>query len=207
MSRRAGRTCWRRFVVILVPGVAACAAVGIAIAQGVLAASFFISGQKFQVATDTLAARGVSIYAMVDVTRKRELVPVMVTGTRHATISGLCESVVVDVPLLGPYTVRFTGGSEQPVEASNLFIDATHETADKAEFRSLDVGIAQGEITEGPINPGDRNSKFFDPNGVGQQAVAATLTNVHWTAVAISAGTFTIPGLRAQLKQGHHDCF
>ncbi|WP_189308865.1 DUF6230 family protein [Streptomyces brasiliensis] len=176
-------------------------------AQGVLAASFFVSGQEFRVSNDTLIARGVSIYGMVDVTRKRKLVPVMVTGTRHATIRGLCQSVLVDIPVLGPYTMRFTGGRERPVEASNLFIDATNETTDNAEFRSLDIGVAQGDITEGPINPGDRNSKFFDPDGVGQQAESAPLTNVHWTAVAVSAGTFNVPGLRAQLKPGRHECF
>ncbi|MFF3468662.1 DUF6230 family protein [Streptomyces sp. NPDC001984] len=207
MPRHAGRTCWKRFAVFLIPSVAACATIGIAMAQGVLAASFFVSGQEFQVATGTLAARGVSIYGMVDVTRKRELVPVTVTGARYATIRELCQSVLVDIPVLGPFTARFTGGREEPVEASNLFIDATNQTADKAVFRSLDIGVAQGEITKGPINPGDRDSKFFDANGVGQQAVSATLTNVHWTAVAVSAGTFSIPGLRAQIRQGQHECF
>ncbi|MFF4548403.1 DUF6230 family protein [Streptomyces sp. NPDC001435] len=176
-------------------------------AQGALAASFLISGQKFQVSADTMTAHGVSIYGMVDVTRKGKLVPVVVTGARRASITGLCQSVVVDIPVLGPYTLRVTGGNERPAEASNLFLDATSQTADEVKFRDLDIGIAQGAITKGPINPGDRHSRFFDPDGFGQQAESSTLINVRWTTVAVTSGTFSIPGLFTRLKPGVHECF
>jgi hypothetical protein len=207
MSHSAGRTRWRRFAAILVPGVAASATIAVAMAQGALAASFLISGQKFQVSADTMTAHGVSIYGMVDVTRKGRLVPVVVTGARRASITGLCQSVVVDIPVLGPYTLRVTGGNERPAEASNLFLDATSQTADEVKFRDLDIGIAQGAITKGPINPGDRHSRFFDPDGFGQQAESSTLINVRWTTVAVTAGTFSIPGLFTRLKSGVHECF
>ncbi|MER7187715.1 DUF6230 family protein [Streptomyces hyaluromycini] len=207
MSHRAGRTRWRRFAVVLVPGVAACATVGIAMAQGVLAASFFISGQQFQVSADTLTARGFSLYGMVDVTRKHELVPVVVSGFRHATLKGLCQSVVVDVPVLGTQTLRLTGGGGRPAEASNLFIDATSESVGEADFGGLDIGVAQGAVTKGPIRSGDRNSRFFDPDGVAQQSLSTTLNDVRVTAVAVSAGTFNIPGLRLRVEQGDHACF
>ncbi|MFD4506395.1 DUF6230 family protein [Streptomyces sp. NPDC058457] len=207
MSHRAGRTRWRRFAVVLVPGVAACATVGIAMAQGVLAASFFISGQKFQVAADKLTARGFSLYGMVDVTREHQLVPVVVSGFRHATVDGLCQSVVVDVPVLGTQTLRLTGGTGRPAEASNLFIDATSESVGEANFGGLDIGVAQGAVTKGPIRSGDRNSRFFDPDGVAQQSLSTTLNDVRVTAVAVSAGTFNIPGLRLRVEQGNHSCF
>ncbi|MFF4749346.1 DUF6230 family protein [Streptomyces sp. NPDC002514] len=207
MSHHVGRTRWRRFATILVPGVAVCAALGIAMAQGVLAASFLISGQRFQVTANTLTARGVSIYGMVDVAKKGEKVPVLVTGARHATISGLCESVPMDIPGLGSHTLRLTGGNDRPVEASNLFLDTTFEAAGQANFTDFDMGIAQGEITKGPINPGDRDSRFFDPSGFGQQAAAVSMTDVRVTAVAVSAGTFNVPGLRVQIEQGDHTCF
>ncbi|MER6074525.1 DUF6230 family protein [Streptomyces sp. NPDC001817] len=207
MVHHAGRTCWRRFAAVLIPGIAATAALAVAMAQGALAASFFISGQRFQVAADTLTMRGFSLYGMVDVPKKGSPVPVMVIGARHATVSGLCQSVVVDIPVLGPQTLRLTGGNERPAEATNLFIDATSEFIGQANFKGIDTGVAQGAITKGPINPGDRDSRFFDPNGVGQQATSARLTNVRVTAIAVSAGTFSIPGLFEQLKQGRHECF
>ncbi|MEW2157377.1 DUF6230 family protein [Streptomyces sp. NPDC007189] len=205
MSHCAGRTRWRRFAVVLLPGVAACAAVCIAMAQGVLAASFFISGRPFQVTADTLTARGFSLYGMVDVTRKHDLVPVVVSGFRRATVRGLCQSYVVDIPVLGTQTLRLTGG-ERPAEASDLFIDATSEMASGANFTGLDIGVAQGALTKGTVRPGDRDSRFFDPDGVSQQAVSTTLTDVRVNAVAVSAGTFSIPGLRVRLEHGNRAC-
>ena len=203
----AGRTCWRRFAAVLIPGITASAALAIAMAQGALAASFFISGQRVQVTAEKLTMRGFSLYGMVDVPKNGNPVPVMVIGARHATVSGLCQSVVVDIPVRGAQTLRLTGGNEHPAEATNLFLDATSEFIGQADFSGIDTGVAQGAITKGPINPGDRDSRFFDPNGVGQQAASATLTNVRVTAVAVSAGTFNSPGLYEQIKQGRHECF
>ncbi|MGW7366161.1 DUF6230 family protein [Streptomyces sp. NPDC054841] len=207
MSHGRGRTSWRRFAAILMPGVAAATALGITMAQGALAASFLISGRRFQVAVDRLAAQGLTIYGTVDVTRKGELVPVVVTGVRNAKIRGLCQSVVVDVPTLGPYTLRLTGGEREQAEARHLFLDATSALIGQANLQDVDIGVAAGSVTKGPINPDDRDSRFFDPDGVAQQAVSATLTDVEVTAVAVSAATFNIPDLGVRLKEGRHECF
>ncbi len=40
--------------VVMVPSVAATAAIGVALAQGALAASFSVSGQQFKVTAETL---------------------------------------------------------------------------------------------------------------------------------------------------------
>ncbi|MEV4340517.1 DUF6230 family protein [Streptomyces sp. NPDC049590] len=208
MSHHVGRTRWRRFAVLMVPSVALSAALGIAMAQGALAASFLVSGQRFQVTADTLTARGISIYGMVDVSKDGDHVPVLVTGARHVTVDDLCQSVPIDIPGPGTYTLKLTGGQDRPAEASHMFLDATFEAAGQANFEDIDIGIAQGEITKGPINPDDRTSRFFDfdPSGFGQQADSVRLTDVHVTAAAISAGTFNIPGMRVRIEEGHHDC-
>lgn len=206
MTHRVGGTRWRRFAAVLVGGITACAVLGIAMAQGALAASFLISGHRFQVTADKITIRGLSIYGMVDVTKKQELVPVVVTGARHATINGLCQSVAVDVPVIGTQTLTLTGGDDRPAEASNLFVDATVESAGEADFQGIDIGVAQGAITKGPIDPGDRDSRLFDPSGFGQQATAVTLTDFDVTAVAVSAATFDVPGLRMQIRRGSHEC-
>ncbi|MFB8034197.1 DUF6230 family protein [Streptomyces sp. NPDC056004] len=70
----------------------------------------------------------------------------------------------------------------------------------------VDIGIAQGEITEGPVDPGDRNSRFFDPSGFGRQASSLISTDVGVTGVAISAATFDVPGLRVHIDRGHRHC-
>jgi hypothetical protein len=160
-----------------------------------------------KISADTLNARGFSLYSMIDVTREREAVPVLVAGARHATLTGLCQSVVIDLPVLGPQTIRLTGGEVRPIEASNLFLDVTDQSAAQANFRDLDIGVAQGDITKGPIRPEDRKSRFFDPNLPGQQAKSVNLTNVRTIAYAVSADGFDVPGLRAVLEQGRHECF
>ncbi|MER7810153.1 DUF6230 family protein [Streptomyces sp900116325] len=205
MSHGCGRTRWKRFALVLVPSTAAAAALGIGMAQGALAASFFISGERFQFAADTLTTRGTSIYGMVDVTREGRHVPVVVTGASHATIEGLCESVAVEIPVLGLYTLRITGGDR--AEARDIFIDATALSAGRATLNNLDVGVAAGSITKGPIAPGDRNSGLFDPNGFAQQATSAILTDVRVNAVAISAATLSVPDLQVSVRQGSHRCF
>ncbi|MEU6370032.1 DUF6230 family protein [Streptomyces sp. NPDC046931] len=207
MLHRSGRTCWKRFTGVLIAGVTTSAALGIGMAQGALAASFLISGERFQVAAHTLRARGVSIYPMIDVAKKGTLVPVVVLGFRKAYITGLCLSVELPVPVLGPYTLVLTGGERRRVEASNLFIDATSVSAAQANTTDIDIGVAAGAIRKGPINPGDRKSRFFDPNVFAQQAQSVFLADVRVTSVAVTAGTLNIPGLNLRLKPGRHRCF
>ncbi|MFG3065471.1 DUF6230 family protein [Streptomyces sp. NPDC048231] len=207
MLHRSGRTSWRRFAVVLVPSLAAAAALGIGMAQGALAVSFFISGQRFQLAADTLRGRDVSIYPMVDVTRKGALVPVVVLGFRHAQINRLCLSVIIPIPVLGPYTLVVTGGIGRPVEAANLFIDATSVAAAQADTNNIDIGIAAGAVTKGPINPQDRKSRWFDPNVFAQQAQSVVLKNVRVITVANSAGILNIPNFTMRVEQGDQPCF
>ncbi|MEU8587301.1 DUF6230 family protein [Streptomyces sp. NPDC048664] len=207
MPHRTGRTCWKRFATVLVCGVTAAAALGIGMAQGALAASFFISGQSFQVRAGTLYAHGLSTYPMVDVTRKGTLVPVVVLGFRRAEIRRLCLSVELPVPTLGTYTLLLTGGRGRHVQAANLYIDATSVSAAQADTDGIDIGIAAGSMTKGPVNPGDRRSRFFDPDVFAQQADSAVLTDVKATSVAVSAGTLNIPDFDLQVEQGSHDCF
>ncbi|MEV1050191.1 DUF6230 family protein [Streptomyces sp. NPDC049887] len=206
MSHSHGRTRWKRFAAVLVPSVAAAVALGVGMAEGALAASFLISGRTFQISADTLKVRGLSIYGMVDVTRNGTPVPVTVTGFRHAEIGGLCQSVVVPVPVLGPYTLRLGGGRDR-VEARNMFIDSKALSIGQAEFEDIDTGVAAGAVDKGPISPGDRHSRYFDPDGIAQQARSADLTDVRVTAVAVTAATLNVPDLTMRLVRGSRGCF
>jgi hypothetical protein len=82
----------------------------------------------------------------------------------------------------------------------------TSLAAGGATFHDIDIGVAAGSVTKGPIDPGDR-SGLFDPNGFAQQAESATLTDVRSTVVAVSAATLNVPDLDLSLKQGSHNCF
>ncbi|OII66969.1 MULTISPECIES: DUF6230 family protein [unclassified Streptomyces] len=208
-SQVRGGTRWKRFAVVMVPSVAATAAIGVGIAQGALAASFAVSGQEFKVTAKELNGTGFAQYGGVDmgyanVKEGDDLVPrpVAISTFKDATISGMCQSVVTDVPLLGKITLKLTAGDKDPVVAQNLYLDVTDLEAD-ATFDDIDIGMAAKDtdnpgIGKGPVVK-DRN---INQNGFAQQAKSAKLTGVKQKAWATTAGKFQLSGLKMKLLKG-----
>jgi hypothetical protein len=208
-SQVRGGTRWKRFAVVMVPSVAATAAIGVALAQGALAASFSVSGQSFKVTADQLDGKGFSQYGAVDqgytLSGEKAAHPVAVSAFKSATIKNLCQSVVTpDIPLIGSVSLTLkAGGGDKPVEAENLYIDIEDLQAD-ATFRGIDIGVAAKDANKGPgIKKGDTTN----PNGFAQQADTATLTGVKQTAWATTAGTFKLSGLKMSLSKGVKECY
>jgi len=202
-----GGTRWKRFAVVMVPSIAATAAIGVALGQGALAASFSVSGQKFKVTADQLNGQGFVQYGALDVQSGGTAIPVAVSAFNTATIKNLCQSVVVPVPVFGDVTLKLSAGTgSTPVEAKNLYIDLDQLNAD-ATFTNIDIGVAAGSSTKGPgIKTGDRT----DPGSFAQQADSAVLTDVKQTAWATSAGTFKLSGLSMSVKKGSgagYECY
>ncbi len=208
-SQVRGGTRWKRFAVVMVPSVAATAAIGVALAQGALAASFSVSGQSFKVTTSQLDGKGFSQYGAIDsgytLDGDKTEHPVAVSAFQSATIKDLCQSVVTpNVPGLGSVSlVLRAGGGSTPVKAENLYIDVADLTAD-ATFRGIDIGVAAGDATKGPgIAKGDK----ANPYGFAQQADSVTLKDVKQTAWATTAGTFKLSGLSMKLSAGVKECY
>ncbi|CAM5514135.1 cholesterol esterase [Streptomyces spiroverticillatus] len=205
-----GGTRWRRFAVVMVPSVAATAAIGVAMAQGALAASFSVSGQDFKVTTDKLDGTGFVQYGSIaegtDLKGNPALHPVAVSGFKSATITNMCQSVVTpDVPIFGSISLMLKAGTDasKPVEAKNIYLDVADLDAD-AEFSNIDIGVAAGKANKGPgIQPGTKANPF----GFAQQADRAVLTNVKQRAWATSAGTFKLSGLSLRLHKGVKECY
>jgi hypothetical protein len=120
----------------MVPSVAATACIGVALAQGALAASFSVSGQSFKVTADQLDGTGFSQYGAIDsgytLDGKKTAHPVAVSGFKSATITNMCQSVVTpNIPLIGSVSLTLkAGGGSKPVEAENLYIDVEDLSAD-----------------------------------------------------------------------------
>ncbi|MBA2809044.1 cholesterol esterase [Streptomyces sp. KM273126] len=211
-SQVRGGTRWKRFAVVMVPSVAATAAIGVALAQGALAASFSVSGQSFKVTADRLDGTGFSQYGAIDqgYTLKGEKVarPVAVSAFTNATITNMCQSVVTpDIPLVGTVSLKLTAGTgSKKVEADNLYIDVEELSAD-AEFKDINIGVAAGDLKDGP-GPGMKGGKEqSNPFGFGQQSRVATLTDVKQTAWATTAGTFKLSNLKMSLHKGANECY
>ncbi|SDN64305.1 hypothetical protein SAMN04487981_10635 [Streptomyces sp. cf386] len=203
-SQVRGGTRWKRFAVVMVPSVAAAAAVGVGLAQGALAASFSVSGQQFKVTAEELHGKGFAQYGGIDTVYtstagdKKTQVPVAISSFDTATINKMCQSVKTEIPLIGKTIyLRLEAGNDpkKPVAAEKLYIDVAQLDAD-AEFEDIDIGVAVKDKTRGPdVKQGEN----VLPGGFAQQAKKADLYGVKQTAWATTAGTFKLSGLSMRL--------
>lgn len=203
-SLARGGTRWKRFAVVMVPSVAATAAIGVALSQGALAASFSVSGQQFKVTADKLDGQGFVQYGAID-TNKSGQKPVAVVGMNSAKIRNLCQSVVVPVPVFGDLSMKLTaGGKGSPlVEAKKLYIDADDLRTD-ATFNNIDIGVSVDKTTKGPgPSKGDKYLK----DSFSQQADSVEFKDVKQRAWATTAGTFKLSGLHMAVKKGKSECY
>jgi hypothetical protein len=193
----------------MVPSVAATAAIGVALAQGALAASFSVSGQSFKVSADKLEGTGFSQYGAIDsgytLDGKKTVYFVAVLVFKSASITNMCQSVVTPgIPLLGSVSLTLkAGGNGTPVEAENLYIDVEDLSAN-ATFHGIDIGVAGKDLSKGP---GIKSGDTANPYGFAQQAESAELTDVKQTAWATTAGTFKLSGLKMSLSTGVKECY
>ncbi|MFG2112824.1 DUF6230 family protein [Streptomyces sp. NPDC048718] len=216
-SQVRGGTRWKRFAVVMVPSVAATAAIGVGLAQGALAASFAISGQEFKVKADSLVGDNFVQYGSVASGKTLEgkdfSAPVAVSGFSEARITNMCQSVVTpgilgvlpDITLQLKAGTAGAGDEQRQVYAKNLYLDVSSLKAD-AEFSNIDIGVAAGDLGKKSgfgAQPGTR----YNENGFGQRAEHAKLTGVKQTAWATTAGTFRLPDLDLSLKVGKQECF
>ncbi|MFD8425462.1 DUF6230 family protein [Streptomyces sp. NPDC059466] len=215
-SQVRGGTRWKRFAVVMVPSVAATAAIGVALAQGALAASFSVSGQSFKVSADSLNGKGFSQYGAIDagytLDGKKTGHPVAVSAFKSASITNMCQSVVTpNIPLLGSVSLilRAGGAGHDAVQAENLYIDVEDLQAN-ATFHGIDIGVAAGDTgaDKGGKGPGMKGGgEQANPYGFAQQAESAELTDVKQTAWATTAGTFKLSGLKMSVSTGTKECY
>jgi Family of unknown function (DUF6230) len=184
-----GRVRWRRFAAIFVPAFLAIMVMFFLVAQGALGVSFAVSGQQFTVTASQLDGSGFEQWGAADLTVANPTphIPVIVSSINSATLTNLCQSV--STPFGGPFAfLKITaGGGSTPVSAQNLVVDATNLSGSNATFTNINIG--QDPTTFSNPAPGFTQGTF------GQAADHVTITNLNQTAVATTAGTFTLPGL------------
>ncbi|MFI1099297.1 DUF6230 family protein [Streptomyces melanogenes] len=213
-SQVRGGTRWKRFALVMVPSVAATAAIGIGLAQGALAASFSVSGVDFKVTAKQLDGHNLLQYGSVatgkDLEGNKAAHPVVVSGFSDAKITKMCQSVVQPLPFgLGDVTMTLKAGQDEskPVEAKNIYLDVSQLDTD-ATFENLDIGVAAGEGkgTTRIQNGADGKTPAGNPNGFAQRADRAVLDNVEQRAWATTAGSFKLSGLSLRLSMGKNEC-
>ncbi|BAJ30837.1 MULTISPECIES: DUF6230 family protein [Kitasatospora] len=210
MSQSYGKTRWKRFALVMVPSVAATAAIGVSLANSALAASFAVSGQQFKVTVEDLHGDRFSQFGGVDVEANGTRHPVAVSAFDSARLQNLCQSVVTDLSGfgLGKWTLVLKAGDSsdeaKQVHAENLLIDLNQLEAD-ATFTNINIGqdasTLQGSAADKVRKIPAPGGLPTGPMGFSQTADTAHLTGVKQTAWATSAGTFTLNGLHLNLNK------
>ena len=184
-----GRVRWRRFAAIFIPAFLAITVVLFLAAQGAIGVSFAISGTPFTVKASEISGTGFEQWGAVDTDLSNTPHPVFVSSFNSATLTNLCQAVSTGLPSPFPaFLLIKAGGGGSPASASNLVVDATNLTADTATFNSINIGQDPNSFTN-PKPSGLPNGTF------GQAASSVDITNANQTALATTAGTFTLPGL------------
>lgn len=195
VGRATGRTRWRRFGVAMIPGLVGAFALGIAVYQGALAASFAVSGTQFKVSSSRLVGTGFQQFGGLDHEANGTPHPVAISVIGDATLDDLCQSVRVSIPGLGSAVVKITAGAgSKEVHAENLVVDATQLSGD-ATFTNMAIGRDAGAMTGNPALAG----------AFGQSANTVEIKDLHQTAWATTAGEFTLAGL--SLGFSGSECF
>jgi uncharacterized protein DUF6230 len=184
-----GKVNWRRFAIIMLPSLAAAAALVVLTAQAVIAVSFSISGTPFTVTATQLKGQGFEQFGVIDQSVVK-LQPgnthqIFLTANviRSATLSHLCQSVSV-----GGLNLRITAGNgSTPVTATDLVVDADQLSGSTASFTHINIGQDASTLTEVPGITGP-------PGDFAQQADTVTIDNLRQHAYATTAGVFTLPG-------------
>lgn len=212
MSQTYGKTRWKRFALVMVPSIAATAAIGVSLANSALAASFSVSGQQFKVTAQELNGENFAQFGSYDFETNGTPHAVAISAFDHAKIKGLCQSVVSTPSLLGlklpQVTLRLEAGNSddvnKQVDAKKLLIDLDQLQAD-AEFTDINIG-QDASTLHGTAVDGWKDiqghPKPSGPLGFSQAAPIAKLKDVKQTAWATSAGTFTLNGLNLKLYVG-----
>ncbi|MBZ4020548.1 cholesterol esterase [Streptomyces purpurogeneiscleroticus] len=194
-----GRTSWRKSAAVAVPAVLAVGALATVMAQGVLAASFAVSGTHFQVASGKLTSDGLASYVHTDRSADGTGHPVALLGIGKARLSDICQSAQVGTPM-GPVVFKLTaGGKAGPVTADSLVIDGEDLVGD-ARFGTAQIGRDASTLDEVPGIRGPKG-KF------GLQAGDIEVAGVKSHAWSATGGNFRLKGLKLGVSLDGEKCF
>jgi len=210
-----GGTKWKRFALVMVPTVGIAGAMTVAMANGVLASSFAVSGQQFKVSADQLDGTTFAQSGDIIVDANGQPHAVAVAGIKKASITNMCQSVNVPVPVLGNLTIVLkAGGGGTAVEATDLVLDTNQVDAD-ATFTGVTIGASAGDIAsktgiqgfEKHTGNKDGSTTPFAAGDFGQVVDHAVLTGVRQTAYSTTAGTMALKGLSISANLNGTQCF
>ncbi|MEU4211564.1 DUF6230 family protein [Streptomyces sp. NPDC026206] len=200
-SRRSpeGRTSWRKAAVVALPAVVAVAAMAVAMAEGVLASSFAVSGKAFQVSSGRLSSKGLASFVGVGRSVGGEGHPGALLGIGDARLSDFCQSAKVDTPV-GTVVFKLTaGGRAGEVAVHNLVLHGQDLVGD-AHFGDVEIGRDASTLDR---VPGIRGAV----GQFGLQAADVTVSGVKSHAWSATGGDLRLKGLSLDVSLDGRTCF
>ncbi|MEU5097005.1 DUF6230 family protein [Streptomyces sp. NPDC020996] len=195
-----GRTHWKRSAVMFVPCTLAVGTLGIALAQGALAASFAVSGTAFKVAASEVTAEGVSSFPSSLGDSADDAKPVLLAAVKNGTVSDVCVSLEQKLPVVGKISMLVHSGADKPLAGSNLVVNADALTSGGGKVTGVQAGRDASTLTGAPGVTG--------PKGVfGVQANTAVAHDVKSTAYSANGGTLTLEKLQIEFSRTGKQCF
>lgn len=164
-------------------------------AEGVLAASFSISGMPFVVTADKLDGQGFEQYATMDhmlddspwAKKDGPDKLVIVSAIDDGSLTKLCQSVDLGG---GALFMKITAGDDgTAVSAKTLVVDSDLIQGD-ASFKTIDIGQDASTFDRVPGVKPEEEGIF------GQQAEHVTINNLRQNNYATTAAIFKLPHLR-----------
>ncbi|GAA2722296.1 MULTISPECIES: DUF6230 family protein [Streptomyces] len=193
-----GRTSWPRAALVALPALLAVAAMAVAMADGVLASSFAVSGTAFQVSAQQLRSKGLAAYVDVAPSTGGGR-PGALLGIGDARLSDICQAARVPTPV-GEVVLRLrAGGSAGPVDVHDLVLHGDDLVGD-ARFGQVQIGRDASTLDQVPAVHGA-------PGQFGLQAREVSVTGVRSHAWSVTGGDFRLTGLRLDVGLNGPACF
>ncbi|WP_067966994.1 DUF6230 family protein [Nocardiopsis trehalosi] len=193
-----GGTRWRRFALAVVPGLVAAGALGAMTTQGLLAASFAVSGDSFKLSADSLDGQGFAQYGEVATSLDDSSRPVALSVVDEVELTNMCMSALMDLPI-GEATLVIEAGEETPVQGSNMVLDVEQLGGDAA-FSGIEIGRDASTLDKASGIDGR-------PGGFGLQSDDIVVEDLRLTSWSVNAGTLRLSGLQLAVRPGDHECF
>lgn len=204
-----GRTRWGRFTAVSAVSGVAIAALGVALAQGLLAASFNVNNKAFQIQSAGLEGSGFG--AIMDSVTKDNAdgttagQAVARAGFQTAKLNGLCAAVHQNVLGL-PFTLRISAGnptdSVTDITANDLILDGESVKAN-ATMSGLALGKSADDVKMGT----SAESLGGTAGNFGLQAGTANLNGLDAKAFGTTiAGSIGLSNLALGIETGSNNC-
>jgi hypothetical protein len=186
---------------VLVPSLLVSVGLMAGIAEGAIPVSLAVSSGGFKISADVFSGTNFQQFGSTVKHKDGSAEPVALTAVAHASLTNLCQTVAMNLPLINKKVVlKITGGDQgTPVTATDMIIAASAQRGD-AEFKNIAIGADASTLVQYPALQGSAGA-------FGLEADSITINHLQQDSLSVTAGTFTVPHLNLSVSTGNLECY